>query len=93
MLSGCSRAVFTQVSLVLCWHIQYYKSCHKITVVFLSGIAKLAFGDKNVGFNLGFFPNNKPQQAQGNEKLKVTSVTQTASQPNGKNSRSLSIMR
>ena len=54
MLSRCSGAVLTLVSLVLCWHVQYYKSCHKITAVFFSCIAELAFSDENVGFNSGF---------------------------------------
>ena len=32
-----------------------YKTCHKITVVSLSGIASLAFSDENAGFHSGFF--------------------------------------
>ena len=49
--------MFTLVSLVLCWPVQYDNSVFiKVAIIyFLSGVAKLAFSDENVGFNSGFF--------------------------------------
>ena len=60
------------------WHVEYYKSCHKITVVFFYGIAKLAFSDENVGFNSGFF------QMTSLNWHKATKIETDISNPNSK---------
>ena len=63
------------------WHVEYYKSCHEITVVFFHGIAKLAFSDENVGYNSGFF------QTISLNWYKATKIETDISNPNSKSTK------